>query len=231
MMKNVFLSALSLLLLWHGSTLAQEKNHILNESFKLLESDDVTTQIEGLKKLWENVNVKDNNILLLSTSFEKSSEVILTTINSFFELDKFLIKGNTSVSMLYYRLMVDVVDKTTDAAIQLKKEDLSHAGLSIAIELLEKVKSSALKVKKGEAAFERDSVVFEKEDHAWHVVASLLLIASRNGNKLHVLDFGGSLGSQYFQNKRFFEHLSEFSWSVVEQQNFVECGKGDAPQK
>lgn len=91
--------------------------------------------------------------------------------------------------------------------------------------ILNKVKESALKVKNGKAAYERDSVAFEKPKYSWPVVTLLLWIASKNENKLDVLDFGGSLGSLYFQNRCFFEHLNNFSWNIVEQENFVECGK------
>jgi putative methyltransferase (TIGR04325 family) len=40
-----------------------------------------------------------------------------------------------------------------------------------------------------------------------------------------VLDFGGSLGSSYFQNRKFLEGLQSVRWSVVEQSHFVEAGR------
>lgn len=91
--------------------------------------------------------------------------------------------------------------------------------------ILEKVKYAAREVKEGRASYERDSVLFKEPAYSWQLLAFLLWVASKNGNKLHVLDFGGSLGSLYFQHKNFFEHLDEFSWSIVEQDNFVQCGK------
>lgn len=91
--------------------------------------------------------------------------------------------------------------------------------------ILEKVKNSLLKVKKGEVAYERDSVLFDKVEHSWPVLAGLLWIASLNNNRLNVLDFGGSLGSSYFQNLDFLKHLEGLRWNIVEQNNFVECGK------
>jgi putative methyltransferase (TIGR04325 family) len=42
---------------------------------------------------------------------------------------------------------------------------------------------------------------------------------------LKIVDFGGSLGSTYFQYRVFFQHLNHFEWTVVEQKKFVECGK------
>lgn len=91
--------------------------------------------------------------------------------------------------------------------------------------ILETVKKSLLKVKNGEAVYERDSVLFDKKEYSWVLLTNLLWIASKNNNKLNVVDFGGSLGSRYFQNKEYLEHLIEFSWNIIEQNNFVEEGK------
>lgn len=91
--------------------------------------------------------------------------------------------------------------------------------------IVSKVKDSLLKVKKGEAAYERDSVLFDKVQYSWPLLAALLWIASQNGNQLNLVDFGGSLGSTYFQNRKFLAHLNGLYWNIVEQEKFVECGK------
>lgn len=91
--------------------------------------------------------------------------------------------------------------------------------------ILEKVKNSLLKVKRGEAVHERDSVIFDKKEYSWPVLAGLLWVSSKKNLTLNVLDFGGSLGSSYFQNREFLEHLKNFRWNIVEQNKFVECGK------
>ncbi|MBD2187106.1 methyltransferase, TIGR04325 family [Pseudanabaena mucicola] len=92
-------------------------------------------------------------------------------------------------------------------------------------EILEKVKNATLKVKHGQAVYERDSVLFDQIEYAWPVLAGLMWVAAQNNGKLHVLDFGGSLGSSYFQNRQFLSNLTEVTWSVVEQSHFVECGR------
>jgi putative methyltransferase (TIGR04325 family) len=79
-------------------------------------------------------------------------------------------------------------------------------------------------VKTGEAVYERDSVLFDKIEYSWGLLAGLQKAAIENNLQLSVLDFGGSLGSSYFQNKSFLTSLSKIEWSVVEQQHFVECG-------
>lgn len=91
--------------------------------------------------------------------------------------------------------------------------------------ILDKVLAATLKVKNGEAVYERDSVVFNHVEYSWPVTASLMWAAARNNGRLNVLDFGGSLGSSYFQNKVFLKLLSEVSWNVVEQSHYVDAGK------
>ncbi|MGE0917100.1 TIGR04325 family methyltransferase [Trichlorobacter lovleyi] len=91
--------------------------------------------------------------------------------------------------------------------------------------ILEHVRDALLKVKNGEAAYERDSVLFEEIYHSWPLLAGLLWIASCNGNRLNLIDYGGSLGSSYFQNRSFLSHLEEFAWNIVEQEHFVRCGR------
>lgn len=91
--------------------------------------------------------------------------------------------------------------------------------------ILEKVKASTLKVKHQEAVFERDSVLFDHVEYSWPVLAGLMWAAAQHQGKLNVLDFGGSLGSSYFQNRKFFPDLLELKWSVVEQAHYVACGR------
>jgi len=91
--------------------------------------------------------------------------------------------------------------------------------------ILEKVKTNLLKVKNGEAIYERDSVIFDHIEYSWPLLTSLLWISSQNSNRLNLIDFGGSLGSSYFQNRFFLKHLKSLKWNIIEQSNFVDCGK------
>ena len=93
--------------------------------------------------------------------------------------------------------------------------------------ILSKVKESTLKVKNGEAVYERDSVLFDKIEYSWELLTMLMWIAAQNKGELNVIDFGGSLGSTYYQNKTFLDTLSSVSWNIVEQANFVDEGKKD----
>jgi putative methyltransferase (TIGR04325 family) len=90
--------------------------------------------------------------------------------------------------------------------------------------ILEKTKAAILKVKNGEAAFERDTVLFDKHLYSWTLLSFLLKIAAENKGELNILDFGGSLGSTYFQNRPMLKSLPNLKWSIVEQEHYVNVG-------
>jgi putative methyltransferase (TIGR04325 family) len=94
-------------------------------------------------------------------------------------------------------------------------------------EILAKVLDATLKVKRGEAACERDSMLFDEMQYFRPVLAGLMWAAARNGGRLNVLDFDGALGSSYFQNRKFLQTLSEVHWNVVEQSNYVDAGQAN----
>ncbi len=41
------------------------------------------------------------------------------------------------------------------------------------------------------------------------------------------MDFGGALGSSYFQNRNFLNSLPELSWNIVEQPKVADCGQAN----
>ncbi|MEO5911175.1 MAG: TIGR04325 family methyltransferase [Pelobium sp.] len=91
--------------------------------------------------------------------------------------------------------------------------------------ILEECKNSMLKIKSGEAVYERDSVLFDEIHYNWGLVAGLQKAAMENNGELCVLDFGGSLGSSFYQNRDFLNLNKKLTWCIVEQENFVKCGK------
>ncbi|WP_324172642.1 TIGR04325 family methyltransferase [Sulfurimonas sp.] len=92
--------------------------------------------------------------------------------------------------------------------------------------ILQTVKNSLLKVKNGDAVYERDSVIFDEIQYSWQLLTGLMFCAAKmEGGGLKVLDFGGSLGSTYYQNKKFLDKLDDVSWGIVEQKHFVDIGK------
>jgi putative methyltransferase (TIGR04325 family) len=94
-----------------------------------------------------------------------------------------------------------------------------------AVEILSRVEQAALRVERGEAAFERDSVSFRDMEWPFPVLAALLRAATRARGRLNVIDFGGSLGSTYRQCRAFLSVVTSLRWSVIEQPHFVDRGR------
>jgi putative methyltransferase (TIGR04325 family) len=110
-----------------------------------------------------------------------------------------------------------------DASIQCSGYDSSV--------IFDKAKVAALAVRDGKAAFERDTVLFYTEEFCWQTLSCLLHVASSNNGNLNVLDFGGALGSFYFQHKKLLSSLNSLNWSVVEQTHFVNFGASHLEDK
>jgi len=90
--------------------------------------------------------------------------------------------------------------------------------------ILDKTKETLLKVINRDDLYERDSVLLDNPQYPWHLITFLLWIATKNNCRLRILDFGGSLGSSYFQCHKYLDDLLEVSWNIVEQLSYVEVG-------
>ena len=97
--------------------------------------------------------------------------------------------------------------------------------------IVESVATAIEAVRSGSAVFERDGFLFDEKDYNYPVLTSLLycFAALGRGSRIDVLDFGGSLGSTYFQNREVLAGL-DYAWSVVEQECFVTRGRGCVPE-
>lgn len=94
-------------------------------------------------------------------------------------------------------------------------------------EILNRVAAATRQVARGEAVYERDSVLFDEIQYSWPLLAALLQVAAERGS-LRVIDFGGSLGSTWRQNRRFLDRLTiPTAWRVVEQPRFAEIGRAE----
>jgi putative methyltransferase (TIGR04325 family) len=91
--------------------------------------------------------------------------------------------------------------------------------------ILAKVLSATLEVKAGRAAYERDSVLFFERAVDAELLTCLRQVASQYDGRLRVLDFGGALGSSYWQHRHELSDLVELRWDVVEQAHFVTAGQ------
>ncbi len=88
-----------------------------------------------------------------------------------------------------------------------------------------KVVAAARQVRDGRAVYERDGVVFQQPAPVWPALGVLLEAAQVRGGGLTVLDFGGSLGSLYQQNRGQLRGCAPLRWAVVEQPRLVEAGR------
>ena len=92
-------------------------------------------------------------------------------------------------------------------------------------EIFEKVFYATQQVLDGKAVFERDSVLFYQEEYNIPLLKALFQIARKKG-RLHVLDFGGALGSVFFQNSGLLKSaVEDIEWIIVEQPAFFEASK------
>jgi putative methyltransferase (TIGR04325 family) len=94
--------------------------------------------------------------------------------------------------------------------------------------IVQKVTRATEQVFRGESAFERDGVTFNLNEYRWPVLSALLNVAAREG-ELRVLDFGGSLGSVFWQHRAMLTGIN-VKWGVVEQPNFVDAGRSLAQE-
>lgn len=88
--------------------------------------------------------------------------------------------------------------------------------------IFNKVKESTLKVINGEAVFERDSFLFYNKQINYNLMMYLYKLCIKD-DRLNVLDFGGALGSTYWQHR---SELNEINakWTITEQGHFVAYG-------
>ncbi len=99
--------------------------------------------------------------------------------------------------------------------------------------ILQQVLAAVQEVRAGRAVFERDGVLFYEQEYNYPFLAALFYALNgcvSSGSKYPcVLDFGGSLGSTFFQNRGL---LAPFScrWHIVEQPHFVEAGRLNVPE-
>lgn len=92
-------------------------------------------------------------------------------------------------------------------------------------EILRRVQGAMRKVLAGEAAYEQDSVTFAHPRPPFLLLTALLRAGLRGGGRMDVIDFGGALGTLYFQTRDFLADRIEYSWQVLEQKHFVQAGQ------
>jgi putative methyltransferase (TIGR04325 family) len=89
-----------------------------------------------------------------------------------------------------------------------------------------KTLESALQVRDGLAEFERDGVVQRTIVYSNAILTGIIFALSSGSKHLRVIDFGGGLGTGYFQNRKILQHLPSvsISWHVVERPDLATLG-------
>jgi len=90
--------------------------------------------------------------------------------------------------------------------------------------ILKRVLEATCAVRDGNAAYERDGVLFAHPQDPYPLIAVLMRAAALANGHLRVLDFGGALGSSYFQCRHWLDHVPAVDWCVIEQPHFVATG-------
>lgn len=91
--------------------------------------------------------------------------------------------------------------------------------------IFEKAKKAALAVKNGQALFERDTVLFFEPSYSHPISVGFLMAAAKAEGGLKILDFGGALGSTYFNFRPLLAGMEGLQWGVIEQEHFVKFGQ------
>jgi putative methyltransferase (TIGR04325 family) len=76
----------------------------------------------------------------------------------------------------------------------------------------------SLKLRDGQVEYQQDTVIYKSIRYSSTIVAFLLLSLERHKDKLNLVDFGGSLGTNYYQNRKLLRQLTQtpVAWNIVE---------------
>lgn len=90
--------------------------------------------------------------------------------------------------------------------------------------ILKRVKYSTSFLLSKKGIYERDGVILKNYDFSYQTLSIILRASNENKLKCKVIDFGGSLGSTYYNHRSFLSNIKYLKWTVVEQNNFVKVG-------
>jgi putative methyltransferase (TIGR04325 family) len=93
--------------------------------------------------------------------------------------------------------------------------------------IFEKALAAARSVRDGRAAWERDTVLFDQPACNEPLLHALQIAADQSQGRLDLVDFGGALGSTWWQHRPWLSNLREIRWAVVEQPHVVAAGRSE----
>jgi putative methyltransferase (TIGR04325 family) len=82
-------------------------------------------------------------------------------------------------------------------------------------------------VRDGTIAFQQDTIAHESVRYSATVLAFLLLATSGRTGRCEIIDFGGSLGTHYYQNRKILAQItgSTVGWNIVERPDIAALGR------
>ena len=105
----------------------------------------------------------------------------------------------------------------------------SKYGKSYAEEgILARVAKSSEIVRRGEALYEQDGVLYYEERYIYELLSALYYILLKEP-KMILCDFGGALGSTYYRYREKLP-IDRLKWNIVEQKHFVDYGNNNIPE-
>src|SRR3546814_16990495 len=91
--------------------------------------------------------------------------------------------------------------------------------------ILDRVRTATRAVVAAEAAYERDSVLFDKADYPFALITAILCPAASADMRLDVIDFGGSLGITYRPCPPLLDPVQHLQYTVVSTPHHMEAGR------
>lgn len=76
--------------------------------------------------------------------------------------------------------------------------------------------AAAKAVQRGDAAYERDTVLFPERELDFPLVAAVALARGISGREVRVLDIGGGLGTGFFRHREVLHQIGVASWRILE---------------
>lgn len=89
---------------------------------------------------------------------------------------------------------------------------------------INRVIDAARAVRAGRAVWDRDGTLFTEGELHLPLLEVLRAVAAENGGRLELVDFGGALGSTWWQHREALTGMA-VSWRIVEQAALVEAGR------
>jgi putative methyltransferase (TIGR04325 family) len=93
--------------------------------------------------------------------------------------------------------------------------------------IVQKTFDLSIKVRDGLVAYGQDTIICNKINYSETILAFILLHLSCHKDKICIVDFGGSLGTNFYQNRKILRALSgtQVTWNIVEIPSIAKLGR------